>query len=88
MQQAECRDELLALLHVHGGNWLELTKTRLAIGRYVRDMLDRWAERYHSLGGLPDPAMEEFRAIARAYGTLIARDCLLDEIFPTRERRM
>ena len=45
------------------------------------------ANQYQSQSGLLDPAMEEFRAIVRVYGTLMTRDSLLDEIHPRRERR-
>ena len=86
--QPSCRPEVELLLSECSQNWRTLTRCRLSVGVHLRDFLDRAANRLFAVTGLPDLAMEEFRGIASAHGSLVMRDALLDEMFhPLPDRR-
>ncbi|XP_043215024.1 uncharacterized protein LOC122378245 isoform X2 [Amphibalanus amphitrite] len=88
MCQSSEKEELELLLASQGHSWYGLAQHRLQIGRMLRERLDYLADRYNGLGeALPDPVMEDFRAMVRHHGSLIMRDALLDEVVPRQQRR-
>ena len=86
--QPSCRVEVELLLARCGRSWRTLTWCRVSFGLQLGSFLDHVANRLFAVSGLPDKAMEQFRALASAHGSMISRDALLDEIFqPVPGRR-
>ncbi|XP_037068330.1 F-box only protein 21-like [Pollicipes pollicipes] len=82
LMQTSCHPALLSAFEWCGRSWRRTAWFRASAGRHLRTALAKMADRCYSVGCLPDPAMEEFRSLVPAHGTLFNRDALLEVIYP------
>ncbi|XP_037091561.1 F-box only protein 21-like [Pollicipes pollicipes] len=70
-------------------NWRRLAAWRSSLGVLVCHMLDQMGDKYYSVGGLPDPAMQQMCELVAEHGTLLVKDELLEildsELVDSRE---
>ena len=78
MELGSPQAELQSALKQSGDSWKQLSAWRVSLGAEVVSMLDGMGDKYYTISGLPDPAMQEMKELISKHGTLLVKDQLLD----------
>ncbi|XP_043213781.1 F-box only protein 21-like [Amphibalanus amphitrite] len=78
LEQGSHQPELQLALKQSGDRWKQLAAWHVSLGAEICAMLDEMGNKYFTIGGLPDPAMQEMKELVSRHCTVLVKDQLLD----------